>query len=188
MLKPLLPILSVVALTIFLGQGCQPILNQDDPQATTPTNQITDTGTKQDPTSMPAPSALNEKEMMEDTKAIVDSRKPIYEDFTQAKYDAAIANGDPVYLYFFATWCPTCRAQAPINERLFNTYNGFVHAFRINILDNDVNAEEKAIAEQFNVNRQHTSVLLDKNGTEAKRTIGTRSNTQLLNDLELITK
>jgi thioredoxin 1 len=166
----LLPLLSIFALTIFLGQGCTPILNQDEPNTNPPA-----------PT---APSTNTES----DIDTTIDDRKPIYEDFTQAKYEAAIAAGDPVYLYFFATWCPTCRAQAPINERLFNTYNGFVHAFRINILDNEVNNEEEAIAKQFNVNRQHTAVLIDKSGNEAKRTVGTRSNTQLINDLELITQ
>jgi thioredoxin len=184
-----LPAFSVIGIIIFLGQGCQPILNQDEQAASTQSqSQAMGSDAPHTAPTMPPAEAINENEMIKDTKTIVDTRKSIYEDFTQAKYDVAITSGDPVYLYFFATWCPTCRGQAPVNERLFSSYNGFVHAFRVNILDNDVNAEEEAIAKQYNVNRQHTSILIDKKGNEAKRTIGTRSNTQLLNDLELITQ
>ncbi len=172
MKKYLLPTLSTITILIFLGQGCQPILNQ--------TNTTKDEGLMMNDDSQ-EPNSKNEVR-----GTIDDVRSPIYEDFTQAKYDAAIAAGEPVYLYFWATWCPTCRAQVPINERLFSSYNGFVHAFRINILDNDVNDEEASIASKYNVNRQHTAVLIDKSGKEVKRTVGTRSNTQLINDLELI--
>ncbi len=181
----LLPILAIFASAIFLGQGCQPILNQDSVSPPSLEAQGTDSNSVSPDSQATAPGS----DIAEDNKdTISDPRTPIYEDFSSNKYQAAIANNEPIYLYFWATWCPTCRAQAPINEHVFNSYNGFVHAFRINILDNDVSAEEEAIAKQWNVTRQHTAVLIDKNGNEAKRTIGTRSETQLLNDLELITK
>ena len=175
MKKYILSTISAIAVLIFLGQGCQPILNQGAPtndEGLMMNNENSIPGSQ-----IPVPSSNDN-----------DVRSSIYEDFTQAKYDAAIAAGEPIYLYFWATWCPTCRAQTPINERLFNSYNGFIHAFKINILDNDVDAEEDAIAKKFNVNRQHTAILIDKSGNEVKRTIGTRSNTQLINDLELITQ
>lgn len=172
----LLPVFAFFASAALLGQGCQPILNQDLPPETGAQTETSNPQTVTNP-----PTKLDDKDTADNTHT------PIYEDFSREKYEAAIANNEPVYLYFFATWCPTCRTQEPINEHVFKSYNGFFHAFKINILDNDVNSEEEEIAKLWNVTRQHTAVLIDRMGTEAKRTIGTRSETQLLNDLELIT-
>jgi len=171
--KLLLSFSTLLIAILFLAAGCKPILNQNQDQLTDDTAAPTVASDQPNPTEVTKPGS---------------EKHPIYEDFTQAKFEAALAAGEPIYLWFWATWCPTCRAQAPINEHVFNSYNGFVHVFRVNILDNNVDADEDALAKTYNVARQHTSILIDKNGTEAKRTIGTRSNTQLINDLESITK
>ncbi len=38
--------------------------------------------------------------------------------FDQALFDKAVAQGRPTIVYFHADWCPTCRAQQPIVDRL----------------------------------------------------------------------
>lgn len=111
---------------------------------------------------------------------------PVYEDFTQEKYDQAIMNGEPIYLWFYANWCPTCRAQEPVNQRVFDTHAAYVHAFKIHVLDNEVSDDEKALIEQFRITKQHTAVLLDQDHREVSRTIGTRSADQLIDDLKKI--
>lgn len=38
--------------------------------------------------------------------------------FNQKQFDRAITTGKPTIVYLHATWCPTCRVQKPIVERL----------------------------------------------------------------------
>jgi thiol-disulfide isomerase/thioredoxin len=38
--------------------------------------------------------------------------------FNQAQFDWLNANGKPNIVYFHATWCPTCKVQQPIVDRL----------------------------------------------------------------------
>ncbi len=52
--------------------------------------------------------------------------------FTADTLDGSSFNGDqlagkPAVLWFWAPWCPTCRAQAPAVSRLAKTYGGKVN-------------------------------------------------------------
>lgn len=38
--------------------------------------------------------------------------------FTQASFDQTVSSGRPAVVYLHATWCPTCRVQKPIVDRL----------------------------------------------------------------------
>ncbi|MFM0758530.1 thioredoxin domain-containing protein [Paraburkholderia strydomiana] len=38
--------------------------------------------------------------------------------FNQAQFDSLNANGKPNVVYFHATWCPACKVQQPIVDRL----------------------------------------------------------------------
>ena len=109
-----------------------------------------------------------------------------YEPFTLSKYQAALAAHEPIFLYFYANWCPFCREQDPRNVEVLKDFSGRVHGFRVNYNDSDTDADEKALANTFRVTYQHTGVFFDQNGQEIKRTIGTQSNEQLQADLKLI--
>lgn len=89
--------------------------------------------------------------------------------FTKADYDKALQAGKIIFLDFYANWCPICRAEAPVIEAGFNglTTDQIV-GFRVNFNDNDTDADEKALAEQFRIPYQHTKVIL-KNGQEVAR-------------------
>ncbi len=109
-----------------------------------------------------------------------------YETFSKTKYQAALAAHEPIFLYFYANWCPTCREQEPRNEEVFKSFSSHVHGFRVHTLDNEVSSDDQALAKQFNIYVQHTAIFIDKNGKEIKRTIGTQSNEQLETSLKLI--
>ncbi len=82
-------------------------------------------------------------------------------DFNKADYDRAIASDKIVFLYFYATWCPICRAEAPEFYSAFNEIKSDkIVAFRINFNDGDTDADEKALAQQFQVPYQHTKIIL----------------------------
>jgi len=85
-------------------------------------------------------------------------------DFTKADYDAAVKTNKLIVLYFYANWCPTCRAEFPVMQGAFNELTtDKVIGFRVNYNDDQTDADEKALAKQFGVAYQHTKVFV-KNG------------------------
>ena len=84
-----------------------------------------------------------------------------YLEFNRADYDKAQASGKIIFLDFYANWCPICRAEAPILKSGFdNLTSEKIIAFRVNFNDSDTDADEKALAKQFNVPYQHTKIIL----------------------------
>ena len=85
-------------------------------------------------------------------------------DFTKADYDAAVKSDKLVVLYFYANWCPICKAEFPVMQEAFNELTtDKVIGFRVNYNDDQTDADEKSLAKQFGVAYQHTKVFL-KNG------------------------
>ena len=82
-------------------------------------------------------------------------------DFDQGDYEQALASGQPVFLYFYAKWCPSCRAEVPKMQAAFNDESiGAVAGFRVNYKDNDTDDFEKDLAREFGIGYQHTKVAL----------------------------
>lgn len=81
--------------------------------------------------------------------------------FEQDDYEKALASDKLVVLYFFANWCPTCRAEQPHLEGAFDAYTGDdIIGFRVNYNDNATSPEEEQRARDFGVGYQHTKVFL----------------------------
>ncbi|MDA1334415.1 MAG: thioredoxin family protein [bacterium] len=82
-------------------------------------------------------------------------------DFNQEDYNKAISSGNLVVLYFYANWCPICRAEFPKMEQAFDELgkDGVV-GFRVNYNDNETNGFEETLAREFGVAYQHTKVFL----------------------------
>lgn len=91
------------------------------------------------------------------------SRSPLLE-FNPADYTAAAKSGKLIVLYFYANWCPLCKAEFPKVIAAFDaeTSNAVV-GFRVNFNDTETSAEEKELAREFGVAYQHTKVFV-KNG------------------------
>ena len=96
-----------------------------------------------------------------------------------ASYDGQQLAGKPAVLWFWAPWCPTCRAQAPHVETIAADYAGQVNVVGVggladsqDIVDfaREVDGpthlidEEGAIWRHFEVTAQSTYVVLDADG------------------------
>lgn len=85
-----------------------------------------------------------------------------YVPFTKAAYEQAKADGKTIFLEFYATWCPTCQAQAPaLKEGLESISSEKLVAFRVNYRDSDTDADEAALAQKYNITYQHTHIVAD---------------------------
>lgn len=89
-----------------------------------------------------------------------------YLDFSTSEYEKAKGEGKIVMLYFTAIWCPTCRAQEPVNLEAFEELkdDGDIVIFQIHILDSETTEENEKIAEDFGVRLQHTYIILNSQG------------------------
>lgn len=90
------------------------------------------------------------------------SSSPLYA-FSKTVYDQAVASDKLIVLYFYANWCPICRAEFPRMEAVFNELkNDEVIGFRVNFNDDETDQDEKELAKQFAIAYQHTKVFLKK--------------------------
>lgn len=165
---------SFLLLPLLLGAGCLPQTQTPQPQPTPVPSAIPEPQSV--PSAEPSPAA-----------ATTTGSGPVrgtYVPFTRSAYDASLANGEPILLFFYANWCPYCKAQDPVVASLFRDMPPGVTAYRVNYNDSETDAEEKRLANAFGVTYQHTFVLLDKNGKEAARRVGTMSAEELKTFLE----
>ncbi len=83
-------------------------------------------------------------------------------DFNKGDYEKAKNSEKLIVLYFYANWCPLCKAETmAATYQAFNELTGdHVVGFRVNYNDSDTDADEKALAREFGVGYQHTKVFL----------------------------
>lgn len=132
------------------------------------------------------PKEVMEKDVMEPKDAMEKPSASTYQPFTKAAYDAAKASGNPIFLFFYANWCPTCREQDPRLQRVLPTHMGGVVGFRVNFNDTETDADEKALAKEFGVTYQHTGFFIAKDGSVKQKTIGSFSDSKTIEYLDLL--
>jgi len=86
--------------------------------------------------------------------------------YSQSRFDALSASGQPVLLAVHASWCPTCKAQRPILDALMAkpAYQG------VTTLTIDFDAD-KPLLKRYKVGMQSTLIAF-KGTHEVGRTVG----------------
>ncbi|PIQ68065.1 MAG: hypothetical protein COV91_06080 [Candidatus Taylorbacteria bacterium CG11_big_fil_rev_8_21_14_0_20_46_11] len=108
--------------------------------------------------------AMMEESMMEPsyTGAILAGKESPLLDFVKVDYDKAVTSDKLVVLYFYANWCPNCKAE--VSNSLYPAFNSLsgsdIVGFRVNYNDNETDSDEKALAREFGVGYQHTKVFV----------------------------
>ncbi|MBE1874613.1 TlpA family protein disulfide reductase [Myceligenerans pegani] len=114
-------------------------------------------------------------------------------------FDGASIAGTPTVLWFWAPWCPTCRAQIPTVTSLAEEYDGEVEFVGAGGLASDAEIRELAgdiphvthlidvdgdVWEKFGVTAQSTFAVIDENGEiVAEGYLDTGALTDLVADL-----
>ena len=95
-----------------------------------------------------------------------------YTPFTQSEYDKAKSEGKIIFLEFYANWCPICKTQEPQIEAAFpEIKNPNVIGFRVNYNDSDTDENERNLAREFGITYQHTHIILNADGSVAKKSL-----------------
>ncbi len=87
-------------------------------------------------------------------------------DFTPGAFEAAQKGGKPILIAVHASWCPTCKAQEPILQKIESEarYKDLV------VLRVDFDAQ-KDVLKRFNVQKQSTLIAF-KGAAETARSTG----------------
>ena len=99
--------------------------------------------------------------MME--KDVMMTKGASYEVFTQSAYDSAVADGKTIVLFFYADWCPNCKSEDSVYERVSSEAPANLAIFRVNYRDSETDSVEEGLARTYGVSSQHTKVIIRDN-------------------------
>ena len=92
---------------------------------------------------------------------------PINPKIGAASFEAAIADGKPVLVDFFAAWCGPCRMIAPSVEEVATEFEGSAIVGKVNV------DEEPGLAQRFGVMSIPTLIVI-KDGKVVEQAVGAR--------------
>lgn len=122
------------------------------------------TSTMQKEEGLNAPSAV----MMNDEAKVAremmaPAANPSYTDYSPEAAAEALASGYGVVYYFWASWCPICKAEEPKLRQWIENSKLPIAGFRVNF------DTEKELKAKFKVPYQHTTVFLNAKGEGVER-------------------
>lgn len=90
-----------------------------------------------------------------------------YQEYSMNAYNQA--SGKRRVLYFYASWCPTCRpADADFKANMTSIPEDVV-VLRVNYNDPETDQEEKDLAQKYGITYQHTFVQIDASGNQVAK-------------------
>lgn len=85
----------------------------------------------------------------------------LYLVFDQRDYDKAVSENKKIMLYFYADWCPSCKAeQVDVIAAFDELAVSDIIAFRVNYRDSNTDDFEEDLAREHGITYQHTKVFI----------------------------
>ncbi|MBI4894579.1 MAG: hypothetical protein HY833_02495 [Candidatus Aenigmarchaeota archaeon] len=122
-------------------------------------------------------AVANDGSMMKDVsysgEVIAGSETP-YIRYNRADFDRALSEGKSVYVYVYATWCPTCAAERPKVMQAFNELGETgVVGFEAHWNDGQNTQEDNDFERNYGVTSQHTSLFIGSDGKLVEKSLNT---------------
>jgi len=157
-------IIAVVVVVAIVGIGAYILSQNSTKSESMMVKEDTTMESKTDDAMMQKDTDNMEKddEMAKDTMS--DSR---YVEYSKASLDKA-GNNRRV-LYFYASWCPTCKPADADLEANKDRIPNDVTVIRVNYNDPETDQEEKELAKKYSITYQHTFVQIDSQGNEVTK-------------------
>ncbi|MEK7186023.1 MAG: thioredoxin domain-containing protein [Patescibacteria group bacterium] len=102
-----------------------------------------------------------------------------YVEYSRVALEGAVDNRR--VLFFYASWCPTCRPTDVNLKENTNRIPEDVTVIRVNYNDPETDQEEKDLAQKYGITYQHTFVQIDAEGKEVVKWNGGQVNELLKN-------
>lgn len=159
--KKIIIILGISLIILMISFGSIYILNSD--------NNKEEMMMQDEMTNEPSKMMEENKMMQDDNKMtneenkMMEKSKSKYVEYTKTNLESA---NDKKVLFFYASWCPTCRPADANFKANISKIPDNVTLIRVNYNDPETDQEEKDLAKKYNVTYQHTFVQIDENGKE----------------------
>jgi len=134
---------------------------------------------KKDEAMMP-----NENDAMKPTEGMMEKTEDKmmnsrYVEYSKAAFDDASSTRR--VLFFYASWCPTCKSADVNFKENESKIPEDVTVIRVNYNDPETDQEEKDLAKKYGITYQHTYVQIDGTGKEVTKWNGGKLDELLTN-------
>lgn len=119
-------------------------------------------------------SKLIEQEKVDDQNITYDEVPSSFTPYSKVQYETALSEKRVLVLFFTSNWCKECLDQEAIISEVFSELNkeGIV-GLTVHILDSETTTETDALARKFDITKESSYVLLNKDGSVAYKYVGT---------------
>jgi thiol-disulfide isomerase/thioredoxin len=177
-MKYIVAVLVIIALTVA-GFFAYSFIQSSQPESMETVDQMMEKDTMMDQST--DSMMMDDKMSSSSGDSMMDNQMSHgeYLEYSKAALQSA-AIGKRV-LFFYASWCPTCRpTDADLKANISQIPEG-VSVIRVNYNDPETDAEEKALAQKYGVTYQHTYVQIDQNGNQVTKWNGGKTAELLAN-------
>lgn len=109
-----------------------------------------------------------------------------YIEFSKEDFELALSQNKIILLYFYANWCPPCKAeQVKVHAAFDELAKENVVGFRVNYKDSETDSFEESLAKEHGITYQHTKVIL-KDGERVLKAPDTWDKTRYIEEIEKV--